>query len=303
MGAGGVGGYFGGKLARAGEEVIFIARGPHCEEIAKNGLQVRSPSGDFKVKAAATDDPSKLQPVDLVLFCVKGYDTQEAAKLIKPIMARETTVISLQNGVEKEDILGSILGTSNVMGGLCKLSALIEAPGIIKHLGLESLTFGELDGSESDRGKDILEVFKKAGVNANLSRNVTAEEWEKFAFICALGGLGSITRLPAGPILRFDKTRKMYASVVTEIVEVGRKKSVSFDGDVVQRLMDFSDGLSPDVRPSMYRDLMDGKRIEIDTLNGAVVRYGHALHVPTPTNEFITSCLSVINQVNLENKI
>ena len=158
IGAGGVGGYFGGLLAKAGEDVVFVARGKHGEAIAENGLQIKSPNGDFSVKTAVTSDPSEIGPVDLILFCVKGYDTTQAAELIKPIVSKETTVISLQNGVEKEEILSRILGEDHIMGGLCTLSAYIEAPGVVKHLALERLAFGELDGSESDRGKRILKV-------------------------------------------------------------------------------------------------------------------------------------------------
>jgi 2-dehydropantoate 2-reductase len=299
MGAGGVGGYFGGLLARAGEDVVFIARGEHSEAIAKNGLQIRSPKGDFSVKATVTEDPSEIDPVDLVLFCVKGYDTTKAAEQIKPIISRDTTVISLQNGVEKEEVLGRILGAENVMGGLCALSAYIEAPGIVKHLGLERLAFGEMDGSESDRGKRILKVLTNGGINASLSKIILAEIWEKFAFICAVGGLCCITRLPVGPVLQFEETEKLYRNTMSEIIEIARWKGVSFKDKVLEKLMSFSHGLDPDIRPSMYRDLINEKRIEIETLNGAVVRLGRLSHIPTPTNDFIYACLDVINKVNL----
>jgi 2-dehydropantoate 2-reductase len=299
IGAGGVGGYFGGLLAKAGEDVVFIARGKHGEAITKNGLQIQSPKGDFSVKAVVIDDPSEIDPVDMVLFCVKGYDTAEAAELIKPIVSKETTVISLQNGVEKEETLGRILGDDHIMGGLCTLSAYIEAPGIVKHLGLERLAFGELDGSESDRGKGILEVLTNGGINASLSMNILAEEWEKFAFICAVGGLCCITRLPVGPVLQFNATEDLYRNTMAEIIEIARWKDISLEDNVLEKLMSFSHGLDPEIRPSMYRDLINGKRIEIETLNGSVVRLGRLSHIPTPTNDFIYSCLNVINNVNL----
>jgi 2-dehydropantoate 2-reductase len=299
MGTGGVGGYFGGLLAKAGQDVVFIARGQHLQAIAKNGLQIKSPKGDFLVKASATDDPSNIDSVDLILFCVKGFDTIEAAEKIRPIVSKDTMVISLQNGVEKEEILGRILGDNHILGGLCTLSAYIEAPGIIKHEGLERLAFGEIDGRETDRGKLVLEVFQNAGINVSLSENVIAEEWEKFAFICAVGGLCSLTRLPVGPILHFEKTRQLYSNTMAEIIEIALRKGVSFDDDVLQKLMTFSLGLNPGIRPSMYRDMMGGRRMEIDTLNGAVVRLGREFKVPTPTNDFIFACLDVINNVNL----
>jgi 2-dehydropantoate 2-reductase len=302
MGAGGVGGYFGGLLARAGEDVVFIARGEHRQAIVRNGLQIRSPKGDFLVKAATTENPSEIGSVDLVLFCVKGYDTIEAAEQIKPIISRETTVISLQNGVEKEEILGRAIGADHVMGGLCTLSAYIEAPGIINHQGLERLAFGEIDGKESDRGKRTLKVFQNAGINTSLSENIIAEEWEKFAFICAVGGLCSLTRLPLGSVLHFAETKQLYISTMTEIIEIARRKEVSLDDNVLQKLMSFSLGLDPDIRPSMYRDLMSENRIEIETLNGAVVRLGRASGIPTPTNDFIYACLKVVNEVNLRRR-
>lgn len=302
MGAGGVGGYFGGLLARAGEDVVFIARGEHRQAIVRNGLQIRSPKGDFSVKAATTENPSEIGPVDLVLFCVKGYDTIEAAEQIKPIISRETTVISLQNGVEKEEILGRAIGADHVMGGLCALSAYIEAPGIINHQGLERLAFGEIDGKESDRGKRTLKVFQNAGINTSLSENIIAEEWEKFAFICAVGGLCSLTRLPLGSVLHFAETKQLYISTMTEIIEIARRKEVSLDDNALQKLMSFSLGLDPDIRPSMYRDLMSENRIEIETLNGAVVRLGRASGIPTPTNDFIYACLKVVNEVNLRRR-
>ncbi|MFW9802771.1 MAG: 2-dehydropantoate 2-reductase [Candidatus Thorarchaeota archaeon] len=299
MGAGGVGGYFGGLLAKSGEDVVFIARGEHLQAIKKNGLQIRSPKGDFTVQPVATDNPSEIDPVDLLLFCVKGYDTIEAANRIKPLVTKDTIVISLQNGVEKEETLGRIFGVANIMGGLCALSAYIEAPGIIHHEGLERLAFGEIDGRKSGRGKLLLEVFQKAGINASLSENIVSEEWEKFAFICAVGGLCSLTGLPVGPILDFEGTRHLYESTMNEIIQIAREKGVSLSDDVLDKLMNFSLGLNPDIRPSMYRDLMNKRRIEIDILNGAVVRLGREFHISTPTNDFIFTCLDAINKVNL----
>ncbi len=299
MGTGGVGGYFGGLLANAGEDVTFIARGEHLKAIQRNGLRIQSPKGDFSVAATATDDTAQVGPVDLVLVCVKGYDTVEAATQIKPMISGNTTVISLQNGVEKEDILGSILGVDHIMGGLCALSAYIESPGVITHVGLERLAFGEIDGTESDRGKQILKLFDNAGINASLSQNILMEEWEKFAFICAVGGMCCLTHLPLGPILEFEETKQLYIDTIAEILEVGRSEGVALDDDLLQKLMTFSSGLAPDLKPSMYRDLESEKRIEIETLNGAVVRLGRKSDTPTPTNDIIYACLKAVNEVNL----
>lgn len=299
MGAGGVGGYFGGLLTKAGEDVTFIARGQHLRAIRRDGLRIQSPRGDFSVRAKASEDPAEVGPVDLVLFCVKGYDTVEAAMQTKPMVSTNTTVISLQNGVDKEEILGRILGVDRIMGGLCALNAYIESPGVITHLGLERLAFGETDGTQSERGKRILEMLENAGINASLSQNILVEEWEKFAFISAVGGLCCLTRLPLGPILEFEETRLLYINTLSEILAVGRNEGVALDDDVLQKLMRFSSGLDPDLRPSMYRDLKAEKRIEIETLNGAVVQLGRESGTPTPTNDFIYACLKVVNEVNL----
>ncbi|MFQ5819663.1 MAG: 2-dehydropantoate 2-reductase [Candidatus Heimdallarchaeota archaeon] len=299
MGAGGVGGYFGALLAKAGEDVTFIARGEHLKTMKQNGLQIRSPEGDFKIEVKATNDPSDVGPMDLVLFCVKAYDTEEAALQAKPMIADDTTVISLQNGVEKEEILGRILGTEHIMGGLCMVSAFIEAPGVITHHARKMLTFGEMDGRQSTRGKRILEVFKIAGINAIISPAIIKAEWEKFTFICAVSGLCCLTRLPIVTVLQFKEIKQLYIDSMKEVIQVARNRGVDLDQDeLIERFLNIPKGASPDIKPSMLRDLENGKQIEVEPLHGAVVRFGRALEVPTPINEVIYACLKVVNEEN-----
>lgn len=299
MRAGGVGGYFGALLAKAGEDVTFIARGEHLKTMKQNGLQIRSPEGDFKIEVKATNDPSDVGPMDLVLFCVKAYDTEEAALQAKPMIADDTTVISLQNGVEKEEILGRILGTEHIMGGLCMVSAFIEAPGVITHHARKMLTFGEMDGRQSTRGKRILEVFKIAGINAIISPAIIKAEWEKFTFICAVSGLCCLTRLPIVTVLQFKEIKQLYIDSMKEVIQVARNRGVDLDQDeLIERFLNIPKGASPDIKPSMLRDLENGKQIEVEPLHGAVVRFGRALEVPTPINEVIYACLKVVNEEN-----
>jgi len=269
MGAGGVGGYFGALLARAGEDVTFIARGEHLEAMKRNGLQIRSPEGDFKIEVKATNDPSDVGPMDLVLFCVKAYDTEEAALQAKPMISEDTTVISLQNGVEKEEILGRILGTEHIMGGLCLVTAFIEAPGVITHHARKMLTFGEMDGSQSARGKRIWEVFEKADINAILSPDIIKAEWEKFTFICAVSGLCCLTRLPIVTVLRFKEIKQLYIDTMKEVIHVGLKRGVDLDQEeLIERFLNIPKGASPEIKPSMLRDLENGKQIEVEPLHG-----------------------------------
>src|SRR5215469_7942668 len=200
-GAGGVGGYFGGRLAQAGEEVHFIARGPHLQAIRDHGLIVRSVKGDFATRVSATDDPADVGPCDFVLFCVKTFDTEAAAARLGPLVGGRTAVISLQNGVENEDAIARAVGADHVMGGAAFIFAEVAEPGVIVHTGgPASITFGELDGRASQRAKRLLACSEQAGFGAELSASITTVLWAKLAFICAQAGLTAAVRLPIGEI-------------------------------------------------------------------------------------------------------
>ncbi len=292
MGSGGIGGYFGGLLARAGEDVTFIARGAHLEAIQKNGLEVKSVAGDFHVRARATHDPAAVGPVDLVLFCVKGYDTDAAGLQIRPMVGPKTIVLCLLNGVDNEERLAAILGENHVVTGVVHILSTISAPGIISQTaGPRSLKFGEKDGLVTPRADRILAALKGAGIQAELSAQIYVDLWEKFLFICAQGGVTALARLSIGEILACPETAALYRSVMEEVALVGRAKGVPLPADAVDRALTFARGLHSGMRSSLAHDLSQGNRLEVETLAGTVVRYGREAGVPTPFSFAIYACL------------
>jgi 2-dehydropantoate 2-reductase len=292
MGSGGTGGYFGGLLARAGEDVTFIARGAHLDAMQTNGLQVKSVAGDFHVRPKATHDPAAVGQVDLVLFCVKGYDTDTAGLQIRPLVGAQTVILCLLNGVDNEERLASILGQEHVLIGVVHILSTISAPGIISQTaGPRSLRFGEKDGLVTPRADRIFAVLKGAGINAELSPRIQVDLWEKFLFICAQGGVTALARLSIGEILACPDTAGLYRGVMEEVAAVGRAKGVSLSADAVDRAMAFARGLQPGMRSSLAHDLSQGNRLEVETLSGTVVRYGRETGVLTPLNFAIYACL------------
>jgi len=292
MGSGGVGGYFGGLLARAKEDVTFIARGAHLAAIQKNGLQVKSVVGDFHVHPKATHDPGAVGPVDLILFCVKAYDTEAAGAQIRPMVGPQTTVLCLLNGVDNEEKLEAILGGEHVLAGVVHILSTISAPGVISQTaGPRRFKFGEMDGRVTPRVQRILEVFKTAGILAEVSTQVQIDLWEKFLLICAQGGVTALAGLSIGEILACSETAAFYRGVMEEVATVGRAKGVPLSADVVDRTMAFARGLEPHMRSSLAHDLSQGNRLEVETLAACVVRYGREVGVPTPCNFAIYACL------------
>jgi 2-dehydropantoate 2-reductase len=292
MGSGGIGGYFGGLLARAGEDVTFIARGAHLDAIRKNGLQVKSVAGDFHVRAKATHDPRTVGGVDLVLFCVKGYDTEVAGSQIRPMVGPQTVVLCLLNGVDNEERLAAILGKEHVMAGVVHILSTISAPGVISQTaGPRSLKLGESDGRVTSRAERILAVLKGAGINAELSTQIQVDLWEKFLLICAQGGVTALAGLSIGEILACPETAALYRGVMEEVAAAGRAKGVPLSADAVDRAVAFARGLQPGMRSSLAHDMSQGNRLEVETLAGTVVRYGREAGVPTPLNFAIYACL------------
>jgi 2-dehydropantoate 2-reductase len=292
MGSGGVGGYFGGRLAHAGEDVTCIARGAHLEAIQKNGLQVNSVAGDFHVRPKATHDPAAVGPADLILFCVKAYDTEAAASQTRPMVGPQTTVLCLLNGVDNEDKLGAILGEDHVLAGVVHILSTISAPGVISQTaGPRTLKLGERDGRITARAERIFGVLKGAGIQAELSTQIQVDLWEKFVFICAQGGTTALGRLAVGEILACPETTAFYRGVMEEVAAVGRAKGVPLPADAVDRALAFARGLQPGMRSSLAYDLSQGNRLEVETLAGSVVRGGRELGVPTPFNFAIYACL------------
>lgn len=289
FGTGGVGGYFGGRLAQAGEYVTFIARGDHLQAMLANGLTVESINGDFTVKpAVATDDISKVKDVDIVLICVKTWHINQAAQSIKPVLGQNTIVIPLENGVEAPSLLSEALGEEHVMGGLCRIASRITSPGHIHHSGIEPyIAFGELDNRPSSRSQDLLKRFLKAGVKAEIPDDIRVALWKKFLFISAVSGIGAVTRVPMGLFRAQPGSRQMLENVLNECYSLAVAQGVGLPADSVADTLAYIDSLPLNTMASMQRDIMAGSPSELEAQNGAIVHMGQALHIPTPVNSFI----------------
>jgi len=283
MGAGGLGGYYGGLLARAGHEVTFIARGVHLEAIRRQGgLTVRAVDGEWFASAAAADAPAG-HPPDLILFTVKSYDTETAAELVRPAVGPETALLSLQNGVDNEETLARRYGADRVLGGLVYILANIQAPGIVQQsAGPRAVTFGEWRGGMTDRVRHLEGVLTEAGWRVTATDDAVREKWVKFAFICAQAGMTALTRLPIGEIRAAPPTWEMFRQIVEEVVAVGRARGVRLGPEVVDAHLKLARQLEADATSSLHYDLTHGKRLESEALHGTVVRYGRDVGVPTP---------------------
>lgn len=293
FGAGGVGGYFGGRLAQAGEEVVFIARGPHLAAMQAGGLRVDSIKGDFHVQMVqASADPAAVGPVEAVLVAVKAWQVPEAAEAMRPMVGAGTMVVPLSNGVEAPEQLAAVLGDGPVLGGLCRISALLAGPGHIRHVGIEpAIALGELDGRRSERVAALAAVLARSGISVDTPEDIRVAMWEKFTFIAALSGMGSVARAPAGVLRSLPGTREMLVAAMEEIVRVGRSRGVGLGDDLVARTLRFIDGLPAGVTASMQRDIYAGRPSELAAQNGAVVRMGQAVGISTPVNAFIYNSL------------
>lgn len=289
LGAGGVGGYFGARLARAGYEVHLIARGAHLEAIRAGGLRVVSPEGDVVVQpASATADPASIGPVDLVLVGVKSWQLAEAAASLAPLIGPATAVLPLLNGVEAHDFLATALGPARVLGGLCRIIAYIAAPGVIRHVGAEpTIIFGELDNRRSARVEALQSAFSAAHVGAIVPPDIHVAIWEKFMLVATWSGLGAVTRAPIGVWLRLPGTRAMAEAALREVVAVANARGVALEPAQVDTTLHFLDTMPFEGTASMQRDIMAGRPSELEAQNGAVVRLGAAAGVPTPTHAFL----------------
>ena len=295
MGTGGVGGYFGARLAQAGCEVSFIARGTHLAAIREHGLKVESTLGDVHLSPVrVTDDPRTLGPVDLVLFSVKLRDTEAAARSITSLFGPDTAVVSFQNGVQKDDILRGVFGEKPVMGGVGYIATAIARPGVIKHTGtMQKLVFGEYDGRRSPRAEALLDACRKGGIDAELSSDIRRQIWEKFVFLVALSGTTATTRLPIGPIRENARTRAFLLDLMREAVAVGRAHGVALPEDYAEKRLAFCDGLPADMTSSLYHDLERGNPLEVQWLSGGVVQLGERVGVPTPVNRAVWDVLAL----------
>jgi 2-dehydropantoate 2-reductase len=283
MGSGGTGGFFGAKLARAGEDVTFVARGEHLRAIQAGGLRVKSAlEGEFTVRAPAVERLDEAPPADLVLFCVKSFDTEAAADVIRPVVGPDTGVLSIQNGVDNEDKLAAILGPGHVIAGIAEVFATIEAPGVISHGLLGRLRFGEMSGKESVRVRAFLAACGQAGIPAELAADPLRMLWEKYVFLVAQSGMTALTRCPVGVLRALPETRAMYRRLFEELVRVGRAAGVGIDDTLTEAVLGRLDTLGPGAFSSLHFDLAHGKPLELEALQGHAVRLGERHGIPTP---------------------
>jgi 2-dehydropantoate 2-reductase len=293
FGTGGVGGFFGGRLARAGEDVTFIARGEHLRAIKADGLKVDSTAGDFVISPAkATDDVSDVGETDLVILGVKAWQVPEAARVTKPIVGPNTTVLPLQNGVEAVSQLVDELGSANVIGGLCRIVSFVVGPGHIRHAGFTpSIIVGELDNLRTDRIIRIEELFTRAGLEITIAQDIQVALWTKFLFIASFSGVGAMANAPAGVIRSDPKWRTKIINAMEEIYTLAHARGINLPPDSIDTVMRAVDALPEDATSSMQRDIAAGKPSELDSQNGAVVRMAHETGIEVPTHTLIYETL------------
>jgi len=293
IGAGGVGGYFGGKLAHGGADVVFIVRGATLDAMRTHGLRVDSIKGDFVIEHPnATDDPASVGKVDAIFVTVKTWQIEEVAAQIKPMIGENTMVIPLENGIDAADQLAAIVGREHVLGGLCGIVSFIAAPGHIRHAGAEPfIMFGELDNRRTARAEQLRDECLRAGVQADIPSDIHHALWSKFVFIAAMSGVGAATRVPIGGWRAMPETRDLATRAISEIVDLARARGVDLGAEAVDRTLARFDALPPDATSSLQRDIIDGKPSELDAQLGAVVRLGRAAGVPTPVCETLYNIL------------
>ena len=290
MGAGGVGGCLGGLLAKAGNEVSLICRGEHLAAIKANGLKLIRPDTEFVVKVDATDDPAEVGPVDLVLFTVKTYQNRHVITALKPLMGPDSSVISLQNGVESHEQLGAVLGPSHILPGTYWASSHVISPGVIAEDVMAQISFGEIEDTESLRALEIRKVFREAGIETEISSDPLQVIWQKFIVLSALAGITSASLTRPKELLQYQDARKMFCDAMAEALAVGLAKGIDLSENLVQESLAYVDGL-PDFQNAMQGDYENGRATELDALSGAVIRLGKQIGVATPVHSLLYSVL------------
>ena len=290
MGAGGVGGCLGGLLGKAGNDVWLIVRGEHLEAIRANGLKLVRPDTEFVVQVNSTDNPAEVGPVDLVLFTVKTYQNRHVITTLKPLMGHETSVITLQNGVESHEQLGAVLGPSNILPGAYWASSHILSPGVIGEDVPAQISFGEIDDTDSLRSPDIRKVFRDAGIKTEISLDPLQVLWEKFIVLSALAGITSAAQTRPKELLKYPDARAMFCNAMEESLAVGLAKGINLPDNLVQDSLKYIESL-PDFQNSMHGDYEAGRATELEALSGAVIRLGKQIGVKTPVHEFLYSVL------------
>lgn len=293
MGAGALGGYFGGRLAAAGEDVVFIARGAQLEALKADGLRIESPLGDLHLpKVAASDDPAEIGPVDLILFLVKLYDTESAAEAMRPMVGPETTILSFQNGVNGPARISAVLGGRAAHGGVAAIPAHVAAPGVVSHNGgFARLAFGGAEGRDAERLAAFKAALDRAGVEATLTDDIETRLWSKFVMLTAFSAATAVARLPIGPVRADPEAARLLADLLDEAAAVAHAARPAIADEAERAAREFSAALPEGMRSSMLDDLERGKRLELMDLSGEVVRLGAAHGVPTPAHAFAVSAL------------
>lgn len=293
FGSGGVGGYFGARLAAAGENVTFLARGAHLKAMQDDGLHVESPNGNLHLpKVQAADRPQAVGPVDVVLFTVKLYDVDASAATLPPLIGPNTVVVTLQNGVEAMEMVAKHVGADHVAGGAAYIVVVIDRPGHLRHTTAHSLVFGERDGRRSDRLMAFEDACLRAGFKAKASTEVQTDLWVKFIRLSTWSGMTTVTRSPMAVVREDPALFKMMMDAIDEALAVGRARGITFPADILDTTLAMIKGFPPNSKSSMLEDLERGRPLELPWLSGAVVRLGQAVGVPAPTHQFITAVLT-----------
>jgi 2-dehydropantoate 2-reductase len=292
VGSGGVGGYFGGRLAATGVDVAFLARGAHLDAMRTRGLRIDSPKGHVHLPhVKAESDPAAIGPAEIVFFAVKLYDTERALELLPPLIGPETVVIPLQNGVDSVAALTRAVGAPHTAGGTCYVSAVIAEPGVIRHTAMDHLIFGELDGTRTARLEWLLEACRPAGFQATLSTDITLDIWAKFVRLSVFSGMTAVTRSPLGVLREDPELFAMLKDAVRETMAVAHAKGIAMPESIVEDVATAYRALPAQTKSSMLEDLERGRRLELPWLSGAVLRIGRETGVETPTHRFITTVL------------
>lgn len=292
MGSGGVGGYYGGRLAQAGRDVTFVARGGHLKALQSQGLRIISPEGDIHLPhIQAVSRPEEAGKVDLVLVSVKTYDLEEAAHSLLPVIGPDTTVIPFLNGVDAAERLGAVLGLKRMMGGVVRISAFIDEPGVIKHVGMNAPTAGELAGGTSTRGDAVIEALTVPGFPIQYNPDIFTEIWLKFLMLHAIAGAACLTRQTWGPISSDPDSMAIVDGLMEEGFALAQKLGANIAKENLAQIRKSLQGFPSDAKPSMLLDLERGKKLEVESLNGKAVALGKALNIPVPFNKAVYGAL------------
>lgn len=295
IGTGGVGGYFGARLTEAGENVTFVARGAHLEAIKSRGLTVYSALGDMHLKdVQCTENTRDIGHADIVMIAVKLWATDEAIQTAKPLLGKNTGIISFQNGILAEESLIAAYSSQHAMGGVANIAALIEEPGVIRHNGnMASLAFGELSNTQSERAQLLLTACSRANIKAEIPDDINRAIWEKYIRLVTMSAMTTLCRMPIGPIRDEVHTRNLLSQILVEIIDVGKAKGLKFSDNVLQEQLDIIDGYPPSMVASMCGDLRRGYPLEVPWFSGTIVRLGKELNIPTPANGFVYAALKL----------